>query len=307
LLLAQLQGSFSRLLIQQISRVALSNSAKNLIEAGYSGLPRPFVKWVGGKSQLLVHLHKRLPERYEKYWEPFLGGAALFFSLLPKSGVLSDINEELVLTYTTVRDNVEALISELQQHYYDKDYFYSVREWDRAPDFKELPALKRAGRFIFLNRTCFNGLYRVNSKGYFNVPFGRYSNPKIVNPELLRLCSQALKNIDIRLASYLSIEPEVREGDLVYFDPPYMPLSETSSFTSYTKSGFNSEDQIALRDLAKRLAEKGAFVMLSNSATPFIEALYEGFKMEYVPALRAINANSMDRGPVDELIISNPS
>jgi DNA adenine methylase len=285
----------------------LQNSSDDISGAGSKVLPRPFVKWAGGKSQLLVHLHKRLPKSYSRYWEPFLGGGALFFSLRPKRSVLSDVNEDLILTYTAVRDNVESLITELQQHRYEKDYFYSVRDWDRAADFKELPALKRAGRFIFLNRTCFNGLHRVNSKGYFNVPFGRYKDPKVVNPELLRVCSQTLKDTELRLASYLSIEPEVSEEDLVYFDPPYMPLSETSSFTSYTKDGFTFQDQIALRDLAIRLVDKGAFVILSNSATPFIEALYEEFKVEYVPALRALNSQVADRGPIDELIITNPT
>jgi DNA adenine methylase len=266
---------------------------------------RPFIKWAGGKAQLLDQLQKRLPGTFKRYWEPFLGGGAFFFSLAPNSAVLSDINEELVLTYIAVRDNVEELISELRQHRYEEQYFYSVRDWDKRPDFKDMSAVERAGRFIFLNKTGFNGLYRVNSKGQFNVPFGRYSNPTIVDTDNLRRCSECLRNVDIRLSSYLAIENEVQEGDLVYFDPPYVPLSTTSSFTSYTKDGFRFDDQIALRDLIQRLANKGAFILLSNSASPFVEALYEGFTIERVSATRAINSKAERRGAVDELIISS--
>ncbi|MFN4895539.1 MAG: DNA adenine methylase [Pseudomonadota bacterium] len=266
---------------------------------------RPFIKWAGGKAQLLDQLQKRLPGTFKRYWEPFLGGGAFFFSLAPNSAVLSDINEELVLTYIAVRDNVEELISELRQHRYEEQYFYSVRDWDKRPDFKDMSAVERAGRFIFLNKTGFNGLYRVNSKGQFNVPFGRYSNPTIVDTDNLRRCSECLRNVDIRLSSYLAIENEVQEGDLVYFDPPYVPLSTTSSFTSYTKDGFGFDDQIALRDLIQRLANKGAFILLSNSASPFVEALYEGFTIERVSATRAINSKAERRGAVDELIISS--
>jgi DNA adenine methylase len=267
--------------------------------------PRPFVKWAGGKSQLLSHLRHYLPARFNRYWEPFLGGGAFFFSTAPVSAVLSDINEDLIATYKVVQGNVEALIAELQEHRYEREYFYSVRNWDRQEGFHESSAVKRAGRFVYLNRTCFNGLHRVNSRGYFNVPFGRYSNPKIVDAENLRRCSKALKNADIRLASYLSIESEVEQGDLVYFDPPYVPISVTSSFTSYTKDGFGFEDQIALRDMCLRLADRGVFVLLSNSASPFVEALYDGFTIHRVGAARAINSKAHKRGPVDELIITS--
>lgn len=266
---------------------------------------RPFIKWAGGKSQLLGNLLGRVPRHYNRYWEPFVGGAALFFALDPSDAVICDTNEELVLAYTVVRDSVEALIAHLKEYRYEKEFFYSVREWDRRRDFSSLPAVKRAARFIFLNRTCFNGLHRVNSKGYFNVPFGRYTNPKIVDADNLRRCSERLAAADIRLGSYLSIESEVQEGDLVYFDPPYMPVSPTSSFTSYTKDGFGFEDQIALRDLCLRLKDRGAYVLVSNSASPFIEALYHGFTIDRVPASRAINSKGASRGPVDELIIQN--
>lgn len=266
---------------------------------------RPFLKWAGGKSQLLSDLHQYVPKCFKRYWEPFLGGGALFFSTAKASAVISDINEDLIATYKVVQGDVEGLITELHQHLYDRDYFYSVRDWDRQEGFNECSAVKRAGRFIYLNRTCFNGLHRVNSKGYFNVPFGRYSNPKIVDADNLRRCSRALRNADIRVASYLSIESEVEKGDFVYFDPPYVPVSVTSSFTSYTKDGFGFEDQIALRDVCQRLADKGAFVLLSNSASPFVEALYEGFKINRVEATRAINAKADKRGPIEELIITS--
>jgi DNA adenine methylase len=245
-----------------------------------------------------------MPERYGRYWEPFIGGGAFFFSVCPHSAVICDINQELISTYKVVRDSVEELIEELQKHPYNSEHFYSVRDWDKEDCFANLPPIRRAGRFIYLNKTCFNGLYRVNSRGQFNVPFGRYAKPKIVDVDNLRRCSEVLKKADIRLASYLSIEPEVREGDFVYFDPPYMPVSATASFTSYTKEGFDFEDQVALRDLCQRLVARGVQICVSNSASPFVEALYEGFTIHRVDAVRAINSKSDKRGAVGELIIT---
>jgi DNA adenine methylase len=266
---------------------------------------RPFIKWAGGKSQLLRHLRSHIPKRYGRYWEPFIGGGALFFSVAPQSAVICDVNEELISTYEVVRDSVEDLICELQSHTYDSEHFYSVRSWDRDEGFGTLSPVRRAGRFIYLNKTCFNGLYRVNSKGHFNVPCGKYTNPRVVDADNLRWCSEALQRADIRLASYLSIEPEVQVGDFVYFDPPYMPVSATASFTSYTKEGFNFEDQVALRDLCQRLVDKGAHICVSNSASPFVESLYQGFRINTVDATRAINSKADKRGTVQELIITN--
>jgi DNA adenine methylase len=271
---------------------------------GRDKFARPFIKWAGGKSQLLRHLRDHMPKDYGRYWEPFIGGGAFFFSVCPKSAVICDVNAELISTYQVVRDNVEDLIGELQIHPYDKEHFYSVRDWDKQEGFADLSPIRRAARFIYLNKTCFNGLYRVNSKGHFNVPFGKYERPKIFDADNLRRCSQVLKEADIRLGTYLSIEPDVREGDFVYFDPPYMPVSATASFTSYTKEGFDFEDQVALRDLCQRLVSRGAHICVSNSASPFVEALYQGFTIDRVDAARAINSKADKRGVVGELIIT---
>jgi DNA adenine methylase len=266
---------------------------------------RPFVKWAGGKGQLLSELTKRLPRKFNRYCEPFVGGGALFFHLKPEVALLSDVNEELTLAYQVIRDDVESLIEELKKHRYEKEYFYSVREWDRREDYKQLSAVQKVGRFIFLNKTCFNGLHRVNSKGQFNVPFGEYTNPTIVDVENLRRCSRALAHTEIVLADYLSLEKQLGEGDFIYFDPPYAPLSATSSFTSYTVDGFDSNDQIALRDMCKRLDEKGVLFMLSNSSSMWIRDLYGDFCIHSVSASRAINSKASSRGCVEELIVTN--
>jgi len=285
------------------------NEPKNIEGSNFKDeepiLPRPFLKWAGGKTQLIKSLRAYLPAKFNRYWEPFLGGGAFFFSLRPQQAALYDVNSELINTYIAVRDSVDELISELKTHIYEESHFYAVREWDRDPSFCQMPAIKRAARFIYLNKTCFNGLHRVNSKGYFNVPFGRYSNPTIADEVNLKACSQALAGVQLVNESYLSIEDRVAPGDLVYFDPPYVPVSETSSFTSYTEDGFSFSDQILLRDLFSRLASKGAFVMLSNSESPFVEGLYKGFNINLVSATRAINSKAGDRGPVGELIITN--
>ena len=266
---------------------------------------RPFVKWAGGKGQLLPEIAKRLPKKFTRYCEPFIGGGALFFHLKPEIALISDVNEELTLAYQIVRDDVESLIEELKRHRYEKEYYYSVREWDRKDDYGQLSAIQKVGRFIFLNKTCFNGLHRVNSKGQFNVPFGDYTNPTIVDAENLRRCSRALAQTEIVRADYLSLEHQLGEGDFVYFDPPYAPLSATSSFTSYTVDGFDSNDQVALRDLCKRLDKKGVLFMLSNSSSLWIRELYEDFTIHSVSATRAINSKATQRGFVEELIVTN--
>jgi len=218
---------------------------------------------------------------------------------------LSDINDELINTYKVVRDDVEGLIRELSKHRHDEDYFYQVRNWDRLDDYRELPSAQRASRFIFLNKTCFNGLHRVNSKGFFNVPFGDYVNPPILDAANLRRCSVALKGSTIRKASYLSVERSAKIGDFVYLDPPYAPLSATSSFTSYTSAGFSSADQAQLRDFCVRLDRKGVFFMLSNSSAPLILDLYKSFNLSLIDARRSINSKGNGRGAVKEVIVTN--
>jgi DNA adenine methylase len=266
---------------------------------------RPFIKWAGGKAQLLPELSRRLPTKYKRYFEPFLGGAALFFHVAPKDAYLADTNPELIDCYKVVRDDVESLIVELGRHRYDEEYYYSVREWDRKDNFASLPAVVRAARFIYLNKTCFNGLYRVNSKGLFNVPFGHYSNPTIVDTDNLRECSKALARVELVVSDYASVVDDVEKSDFVYFDPPYAPLSVTSSFTAYTKQGFGHADQEALREVCYRLDKKGVFFMLSNSATPLMQELYRDFTVHTVAASRAINSKAAERGPVSEIVVTN--
>lgn len=267
--------------------------------------PRPFIKWVGGKGQLLHHLIKRAPPTYGRYFEPFLGGGALFFGLRPEDAFLSDTNGELINTYRVVRDSVEALIAELARHRYDEAHYYAVREWDRAADYSTRSPVTRAGRFIFLNKTGFNGLHRVNSKGQFNVPFGDYKNPTIVDAANLRRCSAALAGVEIDVAGYLAVEAKAKGGDFVYLDPPYAPLTATSNFTSYTAGGFDRADQERLRDLCLRLDKKGVHLMVSNSSAPLILDLYAQFRVELVDARRFVNARAAGRGAVKEVIVTN--
>lgn len=266
---------------------------------------KPFLKWVGGKSQILDELIKRIPANFKKYFEPFVGGGALFFALQPQNATLSDVNPELINVYTQVRDNVEGLIKSLKKHVYDEDHFYSVRNLDRKDSFKNLSSVEKASRLIYLNKTCYNGLYRVNSKGEFNTPFGRYTNPTILDSANLRECSQALQNTIIRQCEFNIIEEEISNNDFVYFDPPYVPLSSSASFTNYSKTGFNLEKQEELFRLCKKLDKKNVKFMLSNSKTPFIERLYKDFKIDTILAARSINSNPLMRGGVCEVIIRN--
>jgi len=215
------------------------------------------------------------------------------------------VNEELISTYQVVRDNVEELISALSQHIYEKNYYYRVREADRSAEYKKWTPVQRASRLMYLNKTCFNGLYRVNSKGQFNVPFGKYTNPTIVNSDNLRACSVALRKISLHNNEFLLVETQAQKGDFVYFDPPYHPLSETANFTTYSQGGFNESAQTELRNLCFRLNETGVKFMLSNSSAPLMRELYHDFRVEEVHAGRAINSNGSKRGQVIELIIRN--
>jgi len=261
---------------------------------------KPFLKWAGGKRQLLSHLRERVPEDHGTYHEPFIGGGALFFDTDPNQAVLADYNLRLVRTYRAVRDNPEAVIDLLSTYPNDKEFFLNMR----AQDIDKATDEEVAGWMIFLNRTGFNGLYRVNRKGGFNVPFGSYKNPNICNAENLRAASKRLASVEILHADFRSVEDRAVAGDFVYFDPPYVPASNTASFTSYTKNGFDLEDQAALRDLAKRLKEKGISVLLSNSSVPEVHALYaEGFESIEIFANRAINSNAAKRGKVAEALI----
>lgn len=274
---------------------------------------RPFVKWAGGKGQLLPELLRRLPVRFGRYHEPFVGGGALFFHLysggrLEAGAVLSDYNPELILCYEVVRDDVETLIEALHahaRHRLDPAYFLEVRKWDRQPGFQERSRVERAARMLFINRTCYNGLYRLNSKGQFNAPFGYYKNPQIYDPDNLFATSAALQDVELYVGDFGTAARCAAPGDLVYFDPPYVPVSATSSFTHYTDQAFGPDDQRRLAQLFDELMARGVYVMLSNSHTPLSRELYAAHAVStsVVLANRKINCDGRKRGNVEELIV----
>ena len=270
-----------------------------------SSKARPFLKWVGGKTQLLPQLSAKLPKKFGKYYEPFLGGGALFFHLYPAQACLSDINDTLISTYQVIRDQVDELIEDLAQHRYEKDYYYTLRAADRQPSFQDWTNVQKASRLIYLNKCCFNGLYRVNSRGEFNVPFGRYKSPNFLDQDNLRACQRSLQNTELQVRHFLEVESHVKPGDFVYFDPPYAPLSSTSNFTSYSRLGFDEQDQVLLRDLCQRLDEKGVYFMMSNSSAPLILDIYQPFRVKKVLASRAVNSRSSKRGKIHEVIVTN--
>lgn len=265
----------------------------------------PIVKWVGGKRQLMFELLKNIPKSYNKYFEPFIGGGALFFELQPQNAYISDMNEELINLYSVVRDDVEALIEDLTKHEVSKDYFLKIRNIDRTEKYTKYTNLQRASRFIYLNRTCFNGLYRVNSRGQFNVPFGNYKNPRIIDKNNLVNCSKLLQKTEIACADFSNILKKVKKGDFVYFDPPYVPLNDTSSFTSYTKDGFDVDMQFKLRNVCDELDSMGVKFMLSNSDTKLVNKLYANYEIKKVFASRQINANADGRGKITEILVRN--
>ena len=265
----------------------------------------PIVKWVGGKRQLMFELLENIPKSYNRYFEPFIGGGALFFELKPNNAYISDMNEELINLYQVVRDNVEELITDLQKHDISKEYFMQIRNIDRTKEYQNLSDVKKASRFIYLNRTCFNGMYRVNSKGEFNVPFGNYKNPRIIDENNLINCSNLLQKTEIKNADFSKILNYIQKGDFVYFDPPYVPLNETSSFTSYTKDGFDIDMQFKLRDICDELDSMGVKFMLSNSDTKLVNELYANYEIKKVFASRQINANPNGRGKITEVLVKN--
>ena len=273
---------------------------------------RPFLKWAGGKQQLLPQYEEFFPDSFSRYCEPFLGGGAVFFHLRSTGRItgaedvyLIDNNRDLINTYRVVRDQLEDLIELLAVHQreHNKKYYYRVRALDRKPI--QMTDLERAARTIYLNKTCFNGLYRVNKKGQFNVPIGSYTDPAILQEDLLRSASAALQGVSIEAADFETIESLAQAGDFVYFDPPYDLVSKTSSFTSYTAGDFGDEDQRRLAQLFAKLSDEGCLCMLSNSSTPFVLDLYEDFRIEVVQANRVINSNANSRGSVDEVVVLN--
>ncbi len=273
-----------------------------------SGPAGPFIKWAGGKHSLLDQYAPFFPPEAATYYEPFVGSGAVFFYLrargLARRYVLSDTNVELINVYAVVRDQVEELIAALAAHQaqHGREHYYAVRALDRS-GLHRLDPVTRAARLIYLNRTCYNGLWRVNRKGYFNVPMGRYRRPRILDEARLRAASQALQGVDLRVQGFAGVADEARPGDLVYFDPPYVPLSRTANFTSYAADDFGEDEQRALAETFRALATRGCHVMLSNSDTPLVRELYAGFRIETIRAQRRINRDAALRGPIDEVLV----
>ncbi len=265
----------------------------------------PFLKWAGGKTRLLTQYAPFLPpvESIHCYYEPFLGSAALFFYLQPARALLSDRNQKLIELYCVVRDDVESILPILRQHKNERDYFYAVREMDPA----DLDPAGRAARLIYLNKTCYNGLYRENSQGKFNVPFGRYKRPRICDEPRLRAASAALQGKQLCVSDFAEVVATAGPGDFVYFDPPYVPLSQTSNFTSYDRYGFSAEDHRRLAETFHELTAHGCRAMLSNSNAPLVYELYDnrGYQLHEVQGRRSINSKADRRGPVTELLITN--
>ena len=280
------------------SRVALRQESASQSAA-------PIVKWAGGKTRLLDELVARTPSSYRRYFEPFLGGGALYFRLAPSRAVLSDCNADLINTYRCVAWHVEAVEKRLARHRtaHSESYYYDVRERWNTPGGLDAD-VDRAAAFIYLNKTCYNGLWRVNSRGKFNVPVGRYDDPSIFDAAALRAASRTLQHAELHARHYGEAAATARAGDFVYFDPPYHPLSDTANFTSYTAGSFGPDDQRELADVARRLVRRGCKVLLSNSDTAFIRSLYDGFTIETVDCARAINSKASARGPQRELLIS---
>lgn len=273
------------------------------IQQNYNENAAPFLKWAGGKSQLLKQYKDFLPdrERIGRYYEPFIGSAAVFFNLQPAQATLSDINHKLIDVYRVVQQDVAGLIEALKVHKNQKAYYYRVR--NMKPE--KLTHVEQAARLIFLNKTCYNGLYRENSKGEFNVPFGRYKNPTICDEDRLRTASCVLQGVELKAADFEQAVESAEAGDFIYFDPPYVPLTATSNFTSYNKYGFSHADQVRLAETFRRLDKRGCYVMLSNSSTDVVKELYSDYQQTKIKARRSINSKADGRGPVTELLITN--
>lgn len=277
--------------------------------AAKNPLVSPILKWVGGKRQLLEQIRPLIPE-CSTYYEPFIGGGAVLFDRQPKKAVINDSNKELINVYTVVKDNPDQLINKLIEHKEQncEEYFYEIRALDRDKKrFDLLTDIDKAARIIYLNKTCFNGLFRVNSLGEFNSPWGKYKNPNITSETTIRAMNKYLNKADVTLkcGDYRDALNGIRKGSFVYLDPPYMPLSSSSSFTGYTASGFGEEEQIALKEQCDILNRRGVKFLLSNSSCDFIEDLYGEYIVTIVGAKRAINSNAEKRGEIDEVLVRN--
>lgn len=272
--------------------------------------PKPFIKWVGGKRRSLPVLLSYVPDVVDTYVEPFVGGGAMFFAMKFRRAVINDCNEELICAYKAIRDNLEELKSMLKSFRYDKDMFMEVRNWDHDPAFRtSRSVVERGARLIYLLKTCFNGLYRVNKKNYFNTPFGKIVNPNYCDEPALEACHRFLneKEVEICCQDYASLldEGKIPDSAFVYLDPPYAPLTQTSSFTSYATGGWDDEDQAHLRDFCRELDDRGIRFLESNSTAPLCFELYKEFKISTLDAKRYINSVGTKRGAIKELVITN--
>jgi len=269
-------------------------------------MARPVLKWVGGKRRLIEQITSLFPKNYHKraYHEPFFGGGALFFHLEPSRGSINDVNKRLMNFYRVLKEQPRELMDEASQYIYDKAEYYNLRTRFNE---EQLTDVEDAAILLYLNKTGYNGLYRVNSKGKYNVPFGRYKNPRIVDEERIMTASKLLENISIHSERFYSVKKQAEKGDMVYFDPPYLPVSETSDFTAYSKSGFGYKDHVLLKDTCLDLDERGVYFVQSNSYVKPILELYEnnGFRIEIVQMNRAINSKTSKRGEVNEILVTN--
>lgn len=271
-------------------------------------LVAPVVKWVGGKRQLLEVITPLLPKRITSYCEPFIGGGAVLFSIQPNKAFVNDLNGDLIAVYEVIRDDVENLILSLEKHENTSEYFYSIRDLDRDKEaYQAMLKVEKASRLLYLNKTCFNGLFRVNSSGEFNSPFGHYKNPNIVNAPVLRAVSKYFNasKIEFYNEDFAVTLQRLPKGSFVYLDPPYDPVSDTANFTGYNKGGFDRNEQIRLKECCDDLTKRGIKFMLSNSATDFIKELYRDYDITIVQAKRAINSDASKRGAIEEVLIRN--
>lgn len=270
-------------------------------------LVSPFLKWVGGKRQIMPAIEQHLPKGIKSYIEPFIGGGAVFFHLQPKNAIINDFNAELINVYHVIKNDIENLILDLGKHKNETQYFYRIRALDRTKEFMNLSSVERASRIIYLNKTCYNGLYRVNNSGEFNSPFGKYKNPNIVNDPTLRAVNLYLNSNNVRIENtdYETILKKADKNSFVYLDPPYHPVSESSNFTGYIQGGWDESDQIRLKEACDLLNQKKIKFLQSNSCTDFIKELYADYHIHIIKANRAINSDGEKRGEVEELLIKN--
>lgn len=268
---------------------------------------KPFLKWAGGKRQLLSEIRQYVPSDFNVFYEPFVGAGAVLFDLQPSRAVINDINTELVNAYRVIKDNVDELIDTLSGHKNDEEYYYAIRNIDRTPEYKSWSDVERTSRLIFINKTCFNGLFRTNSRGQWNVPFGRYTNPKVLDEEGLKAIRRYMNENNITMLNMDFEDALATAGkrDFVYLDPPYDPISVTSSFTSYHKGGFDRDEQKRLKETVDDLTRRDCLVMLSNSNTEYVRELYKEYNVVTTTANRAINSNASKRGRVEEVLVLN--